>query len=118
MFLQYYMLAFVKIALLIALPPYLLGLVAAWKGQRKAEKYAKFLAIGYVVLIELIVLVEKGAPFFFANLYFMFSLSPVVWLQYALGVGGLAMWLGFATRQANNGVLRYRALFTKGSRAA
>ena len=109
MFLQYYLFAFVKIALLLALPPYLLGLIAGWKRKKDADRVARYLGIGYVVVIELIVLVEKGAPFFFSNLYFMFSLSPVVWLQYLLGIGGLALWLGFAMRQAGNGVTRVKA---------
>ena len=104
MYLKFYLLAIVKIGLLITLPPFLAGLAAGLFKRDRAEKSARYLGAGFVLLIEAIVLVQKGAPFFFANLYVMFSLSPVIWLQYLIGVGGFILWVIFAIGYVNKGI--------------
>ena len=104
MYLKYYLLALVKISMLLALPPYLAGLVADLVRKEKADRLAPYLGVGYVCLIELFVLIEKGEPFLFANLYFMFSLSPKVALQYLIGVGGFVLWSVFAIGFVRNGI--------------
>ncbi len=106
MYLQAYLLSLVKLGLLIALPPYLAGLLSSLLLPETAEKLTKVYGVGFVLFIEIIVLFEKGSPFFFSNLYFMFSLSPNLYLQYAIGVGGSILWIFFAIRMAEKGVGR------------
>ena len=114
MYLKYYLVALVKLGALLLLPPYVAGVVSGFARPKKALALAPFIAVGYVLLIELIVLVEKGAPLLFANLYFMFSLSPKAWLQYLIGFGGLALWILFAVIFFRKGA---RLAFRLGRRA-
>lgn len=114
MYLKFYILSLVKVGLLVALPPYLAGLFSTLAYPKTAPKLTKYYGIIFVLIIELIVLIEKGSPFFFANLYFMFSLSPNEYLQYAIGIGGFIMWMFFAVNMAENGVdrgLKLRSVF-------
>jgi hypothetical protein len=105
-YLKLYIFALVKIALLVWAPPYLAGLIAGFSGRKTVPRFPIFVAVGYVLIIELAVLLDKGAPFFWSNIYFMFSLSPIVPVQYALGIGGSIAWMAFATGFVKKGMQR------------
>ena len=105
MYLKYYLFSLVKLGALMTLPPYIAGFIAGIIRPKTALKFRWWIGMGFVILAELVVLVEKGAPFLFANLYFMFSLSPIVWLQYLLGVGGMIIWALFSVSLYGNGLI-------------
>jgi hypothetical protein len=114
MYLKYYFWALVQVTLLLALPPYLIGLIAGFVRPNSNPKWARLAAVGYILIIEIAVLVEKGVPFLFSNLYFMFSLSPIVLVQYLIGVGGLGLWIVFALNLSTTAHQR-AAFFRKAS---
>lgn len=103
-YLKYYLLAFFKLGAFMILPPYIAGIIVGIFRPKNASRYAFFIGIGFVVISELVILIEKGAPFLFSNLYFMFSLSPIVWVQYLLGIGGMILWAHFAVSLYKNGL--------------
>lgn len=117
MYLKFYIFAFIKVALLVAGPSYLAGFILGALKPEKVQKWAPRIGIGYYLFIEIVVFFEKGTPFFWGNIYFMYSLSPIVWLQYLIGICGGLLWAFYSVKFVKKGAKISGRLTGKGKPA-
>ena len=90
MYLKYYLFALLKVFLLFTIPPMVLGMVLGFFG-RGSVKNQWIVTGAFVGVLEIFVWIEKGSPLFWANIYYMFSLSPIMALRVVIGIAGLAL---------------------------
>ncbi len=92
---KYDLLAIMQIVLFIFVMPQIVGFVAGLIAGEKARERRLHLALGLVVLIDLMVMIDKGGvPFIVGHVVNMFLYTPLpLWGQLLVGLAGDAVLL-------------------------
>jgi len=82
-----YALPAVKLLLLFLGPPLVMGFIIGLVSRDRGSRYAKVPGWAYYLLLEILVIFDKGFPFFWTNLLRMVLQNPLsFWIEVAAGI--------------------------------
>ncbi|HPM77682.1 MAG TPA: hypothetical protein PK961_11360 [bacterium] len=84
MFLKYYLGGILQLLLLIFAAPVVIGFFAGLLWRGKAQKHPWYIAGGLIALLNIAVLIDKGVPFFGAQVINAYLYAPMATSVYFL----------------------------------
>ena len=92
---KYLLLGLAKLFAFIFAPGYLIGLASGLLGGTSDKDrilWARKLSVSLILVVQIILVIDKGRPFFFGNLYNMASMDPKLAVALAVGIIGDGLW--------------------------
>ncbi|MCZ7586730.1 MAG: hypothetical protein M5R36_27215 [Deltaproteobacteria bacterium] len=89
-----------KLFLAAVAPAYLIGAALVFLPEDRKNTWRKRVVIAFFATVEAAILIDKGRPFFWGNIYGMASMDPQLAVHLLIGLAADAAWIAWTWRRA------------------
>ncbi len=93
MLFRYLLPSLLQLAAILVAPPLVASVVLAWRGRAGDRRAAWIACAALVALVQIGLVLDKGFPFLFGNIYLMASMDPKWFIAVPIGLALDGLWL-------------------------